>query len=171
MPAETLELTTAGITLLDNTRIQASGRVNQFQQEQKQVDLTVSSLYLDLDELIAFAAPFIPENVKTESSAGKKAFIALNTIRLQGFLPTGESDIRLDGLNLLLPDIGITDAADPAAHAPGFRRPGRPCAFQKPSDGSVSGHCRRVPFPGRRPGASPEKVGRPSTSPASVWMA
>ena len=112
LPAETLELTTAGITLLDNTRIQASGRVNQFQQEQKQVDLTVSSLYLDLDELIVFGAPFIPETVKTESSAGKKAFIALNTLRLHGFLPTGESDVLLDGLNLLLPDIGITDAAD-----------------------------------------------------------
>jgi hypothetical protein len=112
LPAETLELKTAHVKLLENSVIQASGRVSQFQQDSKKINLAASPFYLDMDELISFAAPFIPEILIVKKAAGKSAFISLSQLRFDGFLPKGDADIGLEGLNIHLPDIGLLDAAN-----------------------------------------------------------
>ena len=111
LQAEKLDLETGEIHILENSFINVSGRVEQIKQDNKEIHLAVSPLYLDLNEIIAFAQAFIPPSVKIDNQ-DKQAKISLNELRIDGCLPKGLSDVVLNDLEINLPKIILKDKTD-----------------------------------------------------------
>lgn len=111
LQAEKLDLETGEIHILENSFINVSGRVEQIKQDKKEIHLAVSPLYLDLNEITAFAQSFIPESVKIDNQA-RPTKISLKELRFDGCLPKGQADVMLNDLEINLPNIVLTDKTD-----------------------------------------------------------
>jgi hypothetical protein len=101
---EKLDLKTAEMRILENSHIHAAALLEQFKQDVKEIHLAVSPLYLDLNEIIAFAGPLIPSTVEFDNQ-GEQAKISLNKLHFDGQLPTGKASVLLDQLEFNLPKI------------------------------------------------------------------
>jgi hypothetical protein len=111
LQAEKLDLKTGEIYILENSFINVSGRVEQIKQDNKEIHLAVSPLYLDINEIIAFARPFIPTTIETDHQ-GQQAAISLKELTFDGFMPCGLSDVVIDEFKINLPHVGLIDEAD-----------------------------------------------------------
>lgn len=122
LQAEKLDLETGEIRILENSYIKATARLDQFKQDIKEIHLAVSPMYLDLNEIIAFAGPFIPPTVQLDNQ-GKQSKISLNAINFDGLLPTGQAKVLLDQLECNLPKIILMDKTgkDPILQVAGTR--------------------------------------------------
>ena len=109
---ELLDLNAADLLILENSIIQVTGRVEQMKQDNKIIHLTISPLYLDVNEIASFAKPFIPSSLNVDSPAGSDSFISLNRLQIDGNLLKRQTDVSLDGLKIHLPKIALTDKTD-----------------------------------------------------------
>lgn len=112
LQAEKLNLKTADIVILENSRIHLSATIDQLKSDDRKIHLAVSPLYLDVDEITSFAAPFIPPAINIDSPAGNNGYISLTGLQINGQLPTGAADIKLKGLKSHLPEIAVKDHID-----------------------------------------------------------
>jgi hypothetical protein len=119
---EKLDLETGEIRLLENNHVKAAAHVENFKQDIKKIHLAVSPLYLDLNEIIAFAEPFIPATVQLETP-GKQSKISLKSLNFDGLLPTGQTTVLIDQLECHLPKITLKDKTgkDPMLQVAGTR--------------------------------------------------
>ena len=106
---ELLDLHSAEILILENSVIAFKGRVEQLKQANRTIHLTVAPLYLDVNEIVSYATPFIPSSLHIDSPKGNNAFISLNELQMNGQLPKGKADIRMDGLKIHVPNLILTD--------------------------------------------------------------
>ncbi len=111
LQAEKLDLTIGEIHILENSHITASGRVEQIKQDNKEIHLAISPLYLDLNEIIAFVHPFIPSSIELDNQA-KLSEISLKKLQLEGMIPKGRANVLLDDLNIHLPNVILKDEAN-----------------------------------------------------------
>lgn len=109
---EQFTLQTGEVLILENSAVQMSAAVKQFKQDNKTIHLTIAPLYLDIDEIVSFAKPFIPQAIEIPVLPGKTAFISLAKLDFDGQMPEGRSDVRLDNLNIHVPGIALTDKTD-----------------------------------------------------------
>lgn len=114
LDADNLTLATGNITILENSLLHFSGSVDQITGDDRKIMFSIAPLYLDIDEIGVFAAPFIPPTVKIDPQTGINSFVSLNELRIDGHLPTGASVVSLDDLKIHLPDLAITDKTDGA---------------------------------------------------------
>ncbi len=111
LQSEKLDLATGDIHILENSHINASAQVEQLKQDNKKIHLAISPLFLDLNEITAFASAFIPAIVEIDNQ-GKQAAISFKELKFDGQLPNGRADVMLDDLEINLPKIGLTDKTD-----------------------------------------------------------
>jgi len=111
LEAEQLNLKTGEIHFLENSYMNASAKVEEFKQENKKVNLAISPLFLDINELTEFARPFIPASVEI-NDPGKKSDIIFEELQFAGMLPKGQADVMLDGLQINFPQIILKDKGE-----------------------------------------------------------
>ncbi|MBC2716234.1 MAG: hypothetical protein HF978_13075 [Desulfobacteraceae bacterium] len=104
---ERLELETGDINILENSHINASGRIEQIKSDGREIHMAISPLYLDLNEITSFVQPFIPSSLVLDNQDAK-AKISIKELRVDGLVPDGQTDIALDGLDIQLPGIVLT---------------------------------------------------------------
>jgi len=97
------------IQIQENSRLSFQATVRGITDPQPQVDLTVSSLFLDLKELLHLGKPFVPSGIAfgTEDGAGSSPELRVKNLRFTGSAPEGPSRLELNGLSLWLPVIRL----------------------------------------------------------------
>jgi len=120
LKAEQLALASGDITLLENSHLHASGQIDHIKNDAKDVRLSISPLYLDVDELAAFARPFLPAMLVLTHPADR-ADISLHELTLSGQIPKGGMEVLINDLKISLPEFILKNqqTGDPALRMSG----------------------------------------------------
>ena len=110
LAAMDLRLDQARVELLENSRMSFQGHVYGMDEPSPDLDLTLAPLEIDLDELAAFAGGLIPEAIVLGESGSNPGKFSIDELRLSGSAPRGESELRIRGLSLALPDLTVRKA-------------------------------------------------------------
>lgn len=110
LAAMDLSLDQARLELLENSRMAFHGNVYGMDDPSPELDLTVAPFELDLDELAAFAGGLIPETLVLGGSGTEPGRLSIAEVQVTGTLPRGESELRIKGLSLALPDLTVRKA-------------------------------------------------------------
>lgn len=100
-PAQTeLRIDEGKIRLLENSRLDFSGRMSETDSGNPKIDLTIAPLEVDIREIAGFGRPFIPQALSLGESADSRAACAIQKIRLKSTLPDGHANLIIHGLSL-----------------------------------------------------------------------
>ena len=104
-----LHIKSGDIRIQHNSRLHFQGTVNSMGDLQPQVDLTISSLFFDLRELLHLGKPFLPKGVvlDTKEGAVSPPELKIKILRFTGSSPKGPNLVNLKGLSLSLPFIRL----------------------------------------------------------------
>lgn len=102
-----LIIASADLHLLEHSRLQASGEIRGLRQPNRDIRFSVSPLALNVDELAAFARPFIPDTLAIPPHPGEPARITLHSLEFEGEAPKGQTAIRLEDLAVYLPEFSV----------------------------------------------------------------
>jgi hypothetical protein len=100
---EAVELKTANINILKNSHIKIFGNIDRFNTAERFIDLTVSPMYLDLNELTQFIQPFIPELIEIVQPENTVSTFSIKNLNIKGAVGDGQTDVNLDQLKLHIP--------------------------------------------------------------------
>ena len=109
LEADTFKLKAGKIGILENSHIQATAMVEQIKSDNRKVQLLISDLFLDLDEIVSFAKPLLPSTIKIKKSSAENAALSIHQARIDGDIPSGPLAFQVEGMNIRLPDMAITD--------------------------------------------------------------
>jgi len=101
-----LDIETGEIQVQENSRLSWHGTMNRPNGSDPVVDLTISSLLVNLKELYALAIEFVPAGMPLhfeDESDGTSAELRLENLRLKGMIPSGPGHVKLNGLFLTFP--------------------------------------------------------------------
>ena len=100
-----LQIDQAEIKLLENSRLVCQGSVTDLKDASKGMDLTLSPVHIDLQEIAAFGRDYLPPQLVFGQAAEDKHELSIDKIHLTGRLPAGQAEVNIASLNLNATDV------------------------------------------------------------------
>ena len=96
------------IQIQENSRLSWSGTIKGLNEPQRQTDLLIGPVSLDLDELLSLSKAFVPGGFTLDAEnkkVGSRPGLRLREIRISGSVPSGPTRVELQGFDLTIPYI------------------------------------------------------------------
>jgi len=96
------------IGILEKSRLSWRGTIKDLNEPQRQTDLLIGPVLLDLDELLSLAEGFLPGGITLDAEnkkAGPRPGLRLRKMRIGGPVPSGPTRVELQGFDLTIPYI------------------------------------------------------------------
>jgi len=100
-----LQLDQSEINLLENTHLACRGSMTDLKSALKSVDLTLSPVLIDLQELAAIGGDYLPPQLVLGQAPGDRHELSIDKIHLTGRLPAGQAKVNIASLNLNASDM------------------------------------------------------------------
>jgi hypothetical protein len=105
----TLAIDTGRIRLLENTDLELSGKIDELTSGEPSADMTMASLDVHINEIVAFLADFMPD-ILALPDTGTPSVLSIQQLAFAGGLKSGSAKISCKTIGLDLPHIIITPA-------------------------------------------------------------
>lgn len=98
---EKMTIRTGEFSFSDHTRLSWNGEIRDLLKPEKQVDLAMQSIFLDIKELTDAARPFLPEGMSLGFvDPGSSSSLTVDSANLAGTVPSGSQKVTMKGLSL-----------------------------------------------------------------------
>ena len=96
------------IRIQETSRLSWRGTIKGLNEPQRQTDLVLGPVSLDLDELLSLSKAFVPGGITLDAEskkAGPRPGLRLREMRISGPVPSGPTRVELQGFDLTIPYI------------------------------------------------------------------
>ncbi|MCJ7683728.1 MAG: AsmA family protein [Desulfobacteraceae bacterium] len=96
------------IQIQENSRLSWRGTIKGLNEPQRQTDLLIGPVSLDLDELLSLSKAFVPGGITLDAEnkkGGPRPGLRLKEMRISGPVPSGPTRVELQGFDLTIPFI------------------------------------------------------------------
>ena len=110
-----LNLDRGAIKLLDNTRLLCQGKIKGLNKSPFAIDLAVSPIHINIQEIAAFGKEFLPSELALAQSPAGQTALSIEKIYLHGHMPTGKAVVEVEAASLDASDLIYQTSDSPPA--------------------------------------------------------